>query len=102
MNSASSAESDFLETLEMVKKVRFADAYLFRYSPRPGTKAVTLPGMVPPEVQQERFDPFLQLRFHRSFGALVDMQKIKYLFNIHNTKTNCMLLPIIPNNLACV
>ena len=55
-------ESDFLETLEMVKRVRFADAYLFRYSPRPGTKAVTLPGAVPPEVQQERFDRLLAVQ----------------------------------------
>ena len=30
-------EADFLETVDMVEKSRFGGAYIFRYSPRPGT-----------------------------------------------------------------
>jgi len=44
---------DFAATLDLVRAVGFAQAYSFRYSPRPGTPAATVPGQVP-EPEKER------------------------------------------------
>lgn len=47
-------EADFLETLELVKKARFQNSYIFKYSPRPGTPAAELPDDVPLEEKKRR------------------------------------------------
>ncbi len=47
-------ENDFAATLEIVDDVRYAAAYSFKYSPRPGTPAATMPDQVPAEVMDER------------------------------------------------
>jgi tRNA-2-methylthio-N6-dimethylallyladenosine synthase len=47
-------EEDFRETLDLVDRVRFAQAYFFKYSPRPGTPAATLSDQVPEAVKIER------------------------------------------------
>lgn len=49
-------EEDFEQTLDMVEKVRYADAFTFLYSRRPGTAAAELEEVLTPEVKQERFD----------------------------------------------
>jgi tRNA-2-methylthio-N6-dimethylallyladenosine synthase len=48
-------DEDFEQTLDVVRRSRFAGAFTFQYSPRPGTPAATLPDQVPPEVVAERF-----------------------------------------------
>ncbi len=52
-------DEDFAETLDVVKRVRFAGAYTFLYSPRKGTKAETMDGQVPDNVASERFKKLL-------------------------------------------
>ncbi len=47
-------ENDFAATLEIVDDVRYAAAYSFKYSPRPGTPAATMPDQVPAEVMDDR------------------------------------------------
>ncbi len=47
-------EAEFAETLSLVDAVGYAQAYSFKYSPRPGTPAATLNGQVPPEAMDER------------------------------------------------
>ncbi len=49
-------EADFEETLNVVRKARFAGAFTFQYSKRPGTPAAELPHQVPKEVVQDRYD----------------------------------------------
>ncbi len=49
-------EEDFAQTLSLVEKVGFDAAYLFQYSPRPGTEAALREDQVPAEAVQERFD----------------------------------------------
>jgi tRNA-2-methylthio-N6-dimethylallyladenosine synthase len=49
-------EEDFADTLDLVRHARFAGAFTFRYSIRPGTPAATLDGQVPAEVVQERYE----------------------------------------------
>jgi tRNA-2-methylthio-N6-dimethylallyladenosine synthase len=48
-------EEDFQATLDVVAQSRFAQAFTFQYSPRPGTPAATLPDQVPKAVVQERY-----------------------------------------------
>jgi tRNA-2-methylthio-N6-dimethylallyladenosine synthase len=48
-------EDDFAQTLEVVARSRFAGAFTFQYSVRPGTPAATMPDQVPPEVVAERY-----------------------------------------------
>jgi len=46
-------DADFAATLDLVRAIGFAQAYSFRYSPRPGTPAAGAPGQVP-EPEKER------------------------------------------------
>lgn len=54
-------EEDFLQTMEVVRKSRFAAAFTFQYSIRPGTPAAELPNQIPKEVVQERYERLLEL-----------------------------------------
>jgi tRNA-2-methylthio-N6-dimethylallyladenosine synthase len=54
-------EDDFAETLEVVREARFAAAFTFQYSIRPGTPAATMPDQVPPEVVRERYDRLVEV-----------------------------------------
>ncbi|NQU73633.1 MAG: MiaB/RimO family radical SAM methylthiotransferase, partial [Candidatus Omnitrophica bacterium] len=48
------SEKEFLETYELMKRVKFDAAYLFKYSPRPNTRAETLPDDVPKKEKERR------------------------------------------------
>ena len=50
----SESEEDFAATLDLVEKVGYAQAFSFKYSPRPGTPASTLGEQVPEEEKSER------------------------------------------------
>jgi tRNA-2-methylthio-N6-dimethylallyladenosine synthase len=48
-------DGDFQATLDLVQEIGFAQAYSFKYSPRPGTPAAALQaGVVPETVKSER------------------------------------------------
>ncbi|WP_353809537.1 tRNA (N6-isopentenyl adenosine(37)-C2)-methylthiotransferase MiaB [Agromyces sp. SYSU T00194] len=55
-------EEDFQETLRVVEAARFASAFTFQYSIRPGTPAATMDDQVPKEVVQERYDRLIALQ----------------------------------------
>ena len=55
-------EVDFEDTLDVVRRARFDQAYMFQYSPRPGTRAAQMPEQVPEEVVQGRFDRLVALQ----------------------------------------
>jgi tRNA-2-methylthio-N6-dimethylallyladenosine synthase len=48
------SNQDFEDTLRIVREVGFAQAFSFKYSPRPGTPASTLEDQVPEPVKAER------------------------------------------------
>jgi tRNA-2-methylthio-N6-dimethylallyladenosine synthase len=73
-------EEDFQETLRVVEAARFALAFTFQYSIRPGTPAATMPDQVPKEVVQERFERLVALQNrisieenHAQLGRTVDV-----------------------------
>ncbi len=49
-------DADFEATLDLVRTVRYAAAYTFKYSPRPGTPGASMDGHVPEDVKTERLD----------------------------------------------
>ena len=52
-------EEDFLETMDVVEKVRYDSAFTFIYSKRTGTPAAKMEDQVPEEVVKDRFDRLL-------------------------------------------
>ncbi|ATE53093.1 tRNA (N6-isopentenyl adenosine(37)-C2)-methylthiotransferase MiaB [Actinosynnema pretiosum] len=54
-------EADFQGTLDVVREARFSSAFTFQYSKRPGTPAAELPGQLPKQVVQERYDRLVAL-----------------------------------------
>ena len=66
------SDEDFEATLRIVDAVRYAAAYSFKYSPRPGTPAATMENQIPPDVMDKRLQRLQdrinqhQLAFNRS------------------------------------
>ncbi|WP_343977349.1 tRNA (N6-isopentenyl adenosine(37)-C2)-methylthiotransferase MiaB [Kribbella koreensis] len=55
-------EEDFQGTLDVVREARFAGAFTFQYSKRPGTPAESMEDQVPHEVVQERYLRLVELQ----------------------------------------
>jgi len=74
------SEEDFAATMNLVDEVRYASAYSFKYSARPGTPAATMDGQIAPEVMNDRLQRLQsrilanQLAFNRaSVGKDIDV-----------------------------
>ena len=52
-------DTEFKETLEVIEKVSFNTAFMFKYSSRPGTKASEYSGQVSEEVKQNRLQELI-------------------------------------------
>ncbi|MEM7666215.1 MAG: tRNA (N6-isopentenyl adenosine(37)-C2)-methylthiotransferase MiaB [Pseudomonadota bacterium] len=57
-------DAEFEDTLSLVDEVRYAQAYSFKYSPRPGTPAATMDGQIAQDVMDDRLQR-LQERINR-------------------------------------
>jgi tRNA-2-methylthio-N6-dimethylallyladenosine synthase len=55
-------DEDFEQTLHVVRQARFASAFTFQYSKRPGTPAAEMDGQVPKKVVQERYERLVALQ----------------------------------------
>ncbi|WP_258718623.1 tRNA (N6-isopentenyl adenosine(37)-C2)-methylthiotransferase MiaB [Saccharopolyspora gloriosae] len=60
-------EEDFEATLDVVRQARFSTAFTFQYSKRPGTPAAELPGQLPKEVVQERYERLVAVQNEMSW-----------------------------------
>jgi len=56
------SEEDFEATLSVMRTARFDGAFMFQFSPRPGTPAAGMKNQIPPEIVQERFDRLVTLQ----------------------------------------
>ena len=61
-------EADFEATLAIVRAVGHAQAFSFKYSPRPGTPAATMEDQVAPEVMDERLQRLQALLNEQQHG----------------------------------
>jgi tRNA-2-methylthio-N6-dimethylallyladenosine synthase len=62
-------DADFEDTLRVVEASRFAGAFTFQYSPRPGTPAADLPPL-PKAVVTERYDRLVALQDRLSYEGM--------------------------------
>jgi tRNA-2-methylthio-N6-dimethylallyladenosine synthase len=63
------SDRDFEATLALVREVRFADAFIFKYSPRPGTAAARDPDPVAQGAAQARLETLQQLQRELTLAA---------------------------------
>ncbi|RMG76727.1 MAG: MiaB/RimO family radical SAM methylthiotransferase [Bacteroidetes bacterium] len=56
------SEEDFEQTLDIVKRVAFHEAYMYRYNQRPGTRAESFNDQVPEEIKLERLDRLIKIQ----------------------------------------
>ena len=54
-------EEDFLDTLDLIERVRYDSAFTFLYSPRKGTPAAEDPDQIPEEIKHDRFNRMVEL-----------------------------------------
>ena len=57
----SESEAEFRESLEFVRSLGLCGLHVFRFSPRPGTPAATMPGAVAPTLARERLESWQAL-----------------------------------------
>jgi tRNA-2-methylthio-N6-dimethylallyladenosine synthase len=74
-------EADFAETLSLVDAVGYAQAFSFKYSPRPGTPAATMDDQIASEVMDDRLQ--------RLQAALMRDQEV---FNVASIGRRCSVL----------
>jgi len=55
-------DAQFWNTMRFVEEIRFDSAFMFAYSPRPGTKAAALENQVPHAVKIERLNQLIALQ----------------------------------------
>ena len=69
-------DDDFEETLRLVRRVRFDDAFTYRYSPRAGTPATRLPKhqFVPDDIAQSRLERLIEET--RAIQASINAQAV--------------------------
>src|SRR5690606_28995664 len=63
-------EEDFRETVKLVEYCGYDSAYIFKYSPRPGTPAFEMEDNVPPEEKTRRFRALEQVQKIHQFNNL--------------------------------
>jgi tRNA-2-methylthio-N6-dimethylallyladenosine synthase len=75
-------EADFEATLSLVAEVRYASAFSFKYSRRPGTPASAMPGQVADAVKEERLARLQALldEQQRAFNAAQAGKTLPVLF----------------------
>ena len=54
-------EEEFQKTMEFLKKIRFYETHIFKYSKREGTKAAVMEGQIPEQVKADRSAVLIQL-----------------------------------------
>ena len=75
-------DKDFEDTLDLVRQVGYASAFWFKYSPRPGTPAASMPKQVDEAVMDERLNALqtLLLEQQQTFKAGLVGRTLDVLF----------------------
>lgn len=93
-------EEDFLETLDVVKKVRYDSAFTFIYSKRSGTPAAKMPEQIPEDVIKDRFDRLLNVinEISREKTAFLEGTTQEVLIEEENKKIDGYVSGRLSNN----
>jgi tRNA-2-methylthio-N6-dimethylallyladenosine synthase len=76
------SDADFEATLEIVRRIGHSMAFSFKYSPRPGTPAATMPDQIAPAVMDERL---------QRLQALIVEQQLAFNQRTVGTRTSVLL-----------
>ncbi|MGZ8999031.1 MAG: tRNA (N6-isopentenyl adenosine(37)-C2)-methylthiotransferase MiaB, partial [Allosphingosinicella sp.] len=76
------SEADFEETLNLVREVNYAQAFSFKYSPRPGTPAADMDKQVSSPVMDERL---------QRLQALLNVQQLEFNRQLVGRRTSVLL-----------
>src|SRR5581483_9471534 len=81
-------DEDFAATLALIRRIRFAQAFSFKYSARPGTGAATFENQVPETVKRERLTLLQSLldEQRHAFDRQTVGRKLKVLFEAKGRK----------------
>lgn len=93
-------EEDFLETLDVVRRIRYDSAYTFIYSKRSGTPAAVMEDQVPEEIVRERFDRLLE-EIRRISAGITDSrvgQTVPVLMEEVNEQDRALITGRLSNN----
>ncbi len=55
------SDEEFLDTLDVIEKVRFDTIFNFKYSPRPHTPAQNMPNQIPDDIASQRLQRVIEL-----------------------------------------
>ena len=72
-------DEEFEDTLDVVRKVKFEQIFMFIYSKREGTRAANRDDQIPEEIKHKRFDKLKEL-----YDNQVEVQNEKYLGTVQN------------------
>ncbi|MDO4690736.1 MAG: tRNA (N6-isopentenyl adenosine(37)-C2)-methylthiotransferase MiaB [Fusobacterium sp.] len=61
-------EEDFLDTIDVVKKISFDNSFMFMYSIRKGTKAATMEDQINEDIKKERLQRLIEVQNECSFN----------------------------------
>ncbi len=75
-------DEDFEETLNIVERVKYASAFSFKYSTRPGTPGADMKNQVPEEVKSERL---------QRLQTLLNQQQVEFNQNCIGRKMDILL-----------
>ncbi len=86
-------EEDFLNTLDVVDKVRFAGAFTFVYSRRNGTPAAKMDGQIDEEISKDRIMRLIELQnsINREQSILYKDKVVEVLCEGYDEKKNMYL-----------
>lgn len=87
------SDAEFEDTLSLIDAVGYAQAFCFKYSPRPGTPAATMDGQIAAEVMDERLQRLQAAvaRDQAAFNARTVGQRCEVLIERHGRKPGQML-----------
>ena len=83
-------EEDFLDTMDLVKRIKFAGAFTFIYSKRSGTPAAKMEPQVDPEISKERIMKLISVQdsVNRSYSKSYNGKTIEILCEGYDDKKN--------------
>ena len=76
------SEAEFGETLKLIERVNYSQAFSFKYSPRPGTPAAEMEAQIPAEVMDERL---------QRLQALLNAQQLAFNHSSVGRRTELLL-----------
>lgn len=83
-------DADFQATIDIVNKVKFIQAFSFKYSPRAGTPAAILKNQVEEKVKKERLNILQDLlfKYQQDFNKSCIGKTMPVLFETYNSRQN--------------